>query len=158
MVFAMSHLRISLNRPVDPSTGMAMQREGQGHCLRRRPHGAAHRGQPVPQFCFHRPLTTLFGLGFAAGFVVDGFDRPRAQQRRNHVGGAGAPPLLTHALTRSAAQRKPIEPLRRPPDRVDAGKIPSLPGKVHARCRRAMEAGGVDPCGARTAPAWVLQS
>jgi hypothetical protein len=34
-------------------------------------------GQPVPQWCFHRPLSSLFGLGFAAGFVVDGFEEPR---------------------------------------------------------------------------------
>ena len=34
-------------------------------------------GQPEPHWCFHRPLSTLFGLGFAAGFVVDGFEEPR---------------------------------------------------------------------------------
>src|SRR5215208_6867750 len=34
-------------------------------------------GQPVPQWCFHRPLSTLFGLGLAAGLVVDGFEEPR---------------------------------------------------------------------------------
>jgi SAM-dependent methyltransferase len=43
-------------------------------------------GQPVPQWCFHRPLTTLFGLGFAAGFVVDGFEEPRLE---NGSPGAG---------------------------------------------------------------------
>lgn len=36
-------------------------------------------GQPIPQWCFHRPLTVLFGLGFAAGFVVDGFEEPRLE-------------------------------------------------------------------------------
>jgi len=34
-------------------------------------------GQPAPHWCFHRPLSTLFGMGFAAGFVIDGFDEPR---------------------------------------------------------------------------------
>ena len=34
-------------------------------------------GQPVPHWCFHRPVSTLFGLGFAAGFMVDGLEEPR---------------------------------------------------------------------------------
>ena len=34
-------------------------------------------GQPAPHWCFHRPLSTLFGMGFAAGFVIDGFEEPR---------------------------------------------------------------------------------
>ena len=34
-------------------------------------------GQPEPHWCFHRPLSTLFALGFAAGFVIDGLEEPR---------------------------------------------------------------------------------
>jgi SAM-dependent methyltransferase len=34
-------------------------------------------GQPQPHWCFHRPLSTLLGLGFATGFVVDGLEEPR---------------------------------------------------------------------------------
>ena len=33
-------------------------------------------GQPEPHFFFHRPLSQLFGAGFEAGFVVDGFEEP----------------------------------------------------------------------------------
>ena len=36
--------------------------------------GVAIVGQPQPQLLFHRPLTQLLGAGFAAGFVVDGFE------------------------------------------------------------------------------------
>jgi 2-polyprenyl-3-methyl-5-hydroxy-6-metoxy-1,4-benzoquinol methylase len=34
-------------------------------------------GQPEPQWFFHRPISTLFQFGFAAGFVVDGIEEPR---------------------------------------------------------------------------------
>jgi SAM-dependent methyltransferase len=33
-------------------------------------------GQPEPQWFFHRPLSALFAVGFAAGFVVDGLEEP----------------------------------------------------------------------------------
>lgn len=33
-------------------------------------------GQPEPQWLFHRPLHVLMRAGFAAGFVVDGFEEP----------------------------------------------------------------------------------
>jgi hypothetical protein len=34
------------------------------------------KGQPAPQFFFHRPISRLFQQGFDAGFVVDGFEEP----------------------------------------------------------------------------------
>jgi ubiquinone/menaquinone biosynthesis C-methylase UbiE len=34
-------------------------------------------GQPEPHWCFHRPLSTLFGVGFAAGFAIEGLEEPR---------------------------------------------------------------------------------
>jgi SAM-dependent methyltransferase len=33
-------------------------------------------GQPEPQWFFHRPISTLFGFGFQAGFVLDGIEEP----------------------------------------------------------------------------------
>ena len=36
--------------------------------------GAAIRGQPVPQLYFHRPLQTLLGAVFEAGFVLDALE------------------------------------------------------------------------------------
>lgn len=33
-------------------------------------------GQPEPHYYFHRPLATLLGACFAAGFVVDGMEEP----------------------------------------------------------------------------------
>jgi hypothetical protein len=36
--------------------------------------GAAMRGQPKPQVYFHRPLQTVLGAGFAAGFVLDALE------------------------------------------------------------------------------------
>ena len=36
--------------------------------------GAAIAGQPQPQVYFHRPLQSLFGAAFAAGFVLDGLE------------------------------------------------------------------------------------
>jgi 2-polyprenyl-3-methyl-5-hydroxy-6-metoxy-1,4-benzoquinol methylase len=38
--------------------------------------GLAMIGQPVPQYYFHRPLSTLLNLAFAAGFVLDGLAEP----------------------------------------------------------------------------------
>ncbi len=37
---------------------------------------AAIAGQPKPQIVFHRPLQTLLGAGFDAGFVIDGLEEP----------------------------------------------------------------------------------
>jgi hypothetical protein len=36
--------------------------------------GSAIAGQPVPQLYFHRPLQTLLGSAFQAGFVLDGLE------------------------------------------------------------------------------------
>ena len=33
-------------------------------------------GQPVPQYYYHRPIHTLFGACFEAGFVLDGLEEP----------------------------------------------------------------------------------
>jgi 2-polyprenyl-3-methyl-5-hydroxy-6-metoxy-1,4-benzoquinol methylase len=38
--------------------------------------GAAIAGQPQPQIYFHRPLQTLLGAAFAAGFVLDALEEP----------------------------------------------------------------------------------
>jgi len=38
--------------------------------------GIAMRGQPVPQYYFHRPMSFLLGAFFAEGFVLDGIDEP----------------------------------------------------------------------------------
>jgi hypothetical protein len=38
--------------------------------------GLAIRGQPVPQYYFHRPLGVLFGAFFEVGFVLDGLEEP----------------------------------------------------------------------------------
>ena len=38
--------------------------------------GLAINGQPIPHPYFHRPLTELFGAGFAAGLIVDGLEEP----------------------------------------------------------------------------------
>ncbi len=37
-------------------------------------HGLAIPGQPTPQLIFHRPLQSLLGAGFEAGFVLDGLE------------------------------------------------------------------------------------
>jgi hypothetical protein len=33
-------------------------------------------GQPSPQYCFHRPVSAILRLCFAAGFVLDGYEEP----------------------------------------------------------------------------------
>jgi 2-polyprenyl-3-methyl-5-hydroxy-6-metoxy-1,4-benzoquinol methylase len=38
-------------------------------------------GQPEPQWFFHRPISTLFRFGFAAGFVVDGIEEPNFPEK-----------------------------------------------------------------------------
>ncbi len=37
-------------------------------------HAAAIAGQPKPQPLFHRPLQVLLGVGFEAGFILDGLE------------------------------------------------------------------------------------
>jgi 2-polyprenyl-3-methyl-5-hydroxy-6-metoxy-1,4-benzoquinol methylase len=38
--------------------------------------GLALRGQPLPQYYFHRPLSVIFGSCFRAGFVLDALEEP----------------------------------------------------------------------------------
>jgi hypothetical protein len=38
--------------------------------------GVALEGQPVVQWYFHRPISELFRLWFAHGFVLDGIGEP----------------------------------------------------------------------------------
>jgi len=38
--------------------------------------GAGIRGEPVPHYYFHRPLSVLLGACFAAGLVADGLEEP----------------------------------------------------------------------------------
>jgi SAM-dependent methyltransferase len=40
-------------------------------------------GQPEPQWFYHRPLHVLFGVGFSAGFVVDGIEEPGFPESAN---------------------------------------------------------------------------
>jgi SAM-dependent methyltransferase len=57
-------------------------------------------GQPEPHWVFHRPLSVLLEEGFAAGFVVDGFEEPRLAPRDGSRAGVGwhdmpeIPPVL----------------------------------------------------------------
>ncbi len=43
--------------------------------------GEAIRGQPVRQYYFHRPISTLFNACFRAGFVLDGMEEPTFDER-----------------------------------------------------------------------------
>ena len=43
-------------------------------------------GQPEPQWFFHRSISTLFRLGFEAGFVVDGIEEPRLPVEQSKAG------------------------------------------------------------------------
>jgi 2-polyprenyl-3-methyl-5-hydroxy-6-metoxy-1,4-benzoquinol methylase len=43
-------------------------------------------GQPEPQWFFHRPLSALLGIGFDAGFVVNGLDEPRLPAKPEKTG------------------------------------------------------------------------
>jgi SAM-dependent methyltransferase len=64
------------------------------------------RGQPEPQFLFHRPISRLFHEGFNAGFVVDGFEEPgfpppetpRAAVKWENM--PGVPPILVVRMRR----------------------------------------------------------
>jgi 2-polyprenyl-3-methyl-5-hydroxy-6-metoxy-1,4-benzoquinol methylase len=64
--------------------------------------GAAIAGQPRPQLYFHRPLQVLFGVGFDAGFILDGLEErafpPDHPRRWNPLAWGGAfseiPPVL----------------------------------------------------------------
>ena len=38
--------------------------------------GVGMIGQPLPQYYYHRPIHTLFGACFTAGFVLDGLEEP----------------------------------------------------------------------------------
>lgn len=64
-------------------------------------HGVAMRGQPKPQLYFDRPLQAYFDLGFANGFVVDGFEErafPADHPQKNPLSWGGKfseiPPVL----------------------------------------------------------------
>ncbi len=68
--------------------------------------GVAMRGQPVPQYYFHRPLSDLFALFFQAGFVLDGLEEPVIGPKSNpsffdkvfeHI-----PPVLVARMRRMA--------------------------------------------------------
>lgn len=67
-------------------------------------------GQPEPQWYFHRPMSTLFRCGFAAGFVVDGLEEPRLPQGGEPAAGVrwhdmpDIPPILVVRM-RPAAGR-----------------------------------------------------
>jgi SAM-dependent methyltransferase len=41
--------------------------------------GTGIRGQPVPQYYFHRPLHALLDAGFQVGFVLEGLEEPAFQ-------------------------------------------------------------------------------
>jgi 2-polyprenyl-3-methyl-5-hydroxy-6-metoxy-1,4-benzoquinol methylase len=43
--------------------------------------GTAMRGEPVPNWYFHRPLHELLGAFFEAGFVLDGLEEPALKPR-----------------------------------------------------------------------------
>jgi hypothetical protein len=44
-------------------------------------------GQPELQYYFHRPLSMLLGMGFGAGFVVDGIEEPSFEKGTDERGG-----------------------------------------------------------------------
>ncbi len=64
--------------------------------------GEAMRGQPKPQLYFHRPLQTLLGACFQAGFAMDGLEErafpPEVAPGKNPLGWSGKfseiPPVL----------------------------------------------------------------
>jgi ubiquinone/menaquinone biosynthesis C-methylase UbiE len=62
--------------------------------------GAGMPGEPEPHFYFHRPLMTLLGAGFSAGFVLDGLQEPALTRREDVQGPFGwsyffeIPPVL----------------------------------------------------------------
>jgi 2-polyprenyl-3-methyl-5-hydroxy-6-metoxy-1,4-benzoquinol methylase len=49
--------------------------------------GTGIRGQPTAHYYFDRAITDLLGAGFAAGFVVDGFEEPVFEPSSTHDGG-----------------------------------------------------------------------
>jgi len=62
------------------------------------------RGQPVPHFMFHRPLSYYFNLFFANGFILDGFVEP-CFQKENGKGTFdwyGIPPVAIFRFKKSA--------------------------------------------------------
>ena len=74
--------------------------------------GVAIRGQPVPQYYFHRPLSVLLGTCFEAGFVLDALEEPvfdEAAEARAPLGWANfkeIPPVLVARMrvTQAAVQ------------------------------------------------------
>jgi SAM-dependent methyltransferase len=62
--------------------------------------GAGMPGEPLTHWYFHRPLQTLFGAFFAAGFVIDGLEEPRFatsdpdEHRLTWSNMTGIPPVL----------------------------------------------------------------
>ena len=44
--------------------------------------GEAIIDQPVPQYYFHRPIRKIFQIAFEAGFVLDGFEEPVFQSKK----------------------------------------------------------------------------
>jgi 2-polyprenyl-3-methyl-5-hydroxy-6-metoxy-1,4-benzoquinol methylase len=74
-------------------------------------HGVALRGQPRQQLYFERPLQYYFNLGFANGFVLDGFEErafPPEAQQKSPLGWGGKyseiPPVLVARMKLSDAQ------------------------------------------------------
>jgi hypothetical protein len=74
-------------------------------------HGLAMRDQPRPQPYFERPLQYYFNLGFANGFVLDGFEErafPPEAPQKSPLGWGGnyseIPPVLVARMKLSDAQ------------------------------------------------------
>ena len=64
----------------------------------------AIRGQPVPHFMFHRPLSYYFNLFFANGFILDGFVEPGFQKEngKGTFDWYGIPPVAIIRFKKSA--------------------------------------------------------
>jgi len=83
-VFSMMHP--CFNNPSATHTAEREDRDGEivttyamkvyGYLSATARRGAAIRGQPKAQVYFHRPLQTLFGQCFEAGFVLDALEEP----------------------------------------------------------------------------------
>lgn len=66
--------------------------------------GVAIEGQPVIQWYFHRPLSELFGVWFAHGFVLDGIGEPVLAPETLRPGSASGvfvevPPILAARMS-----------------------------------------------------------
>ena len=53
--------------------------------------GLAIAGQPEPHYYFHRPISTLFGACFDAGFTLDGIAEPTFRSPENADEGRANP-------------------------------------------------------------------